>query len=302
MLKDLYELQKLEVREREIAEAAKKSAAYKEMKTLRADFDAKKETYQAAEADLASLAEQLSAFPAEIREVEEKIKAENKAIYDGSVGNMKELNARENQAAALEDKLKELQSLNTLYTGEQEQKIKAQEELKLLLARDHAAFEEAKAAYQEIQAESEKQLADLEAQREEIVKGISADDMSWYETVRYKCNGSPIARLDSDQVCSGCHTIVPPVTYYRTLRGEQTYCEKCGRYLFTEATEPVRPAAKKTKAKAKPKAKAADKAEKKAPAGKKTAAKETAAAKETKKKPASKAKTAAKAKAGDKEE
>ena len=49
MLKDLFELQKIEVAEREAQAAGIKSDAYQRMKKLKADFDAKKARFLQAQ-------------------------------------------------------------------------------------------------------------------------------------------------------------------------------------------------------------------------------------------------------------
>ena len=240
MLKDLYELQKIEVAENNIAAAVRESDAYHVMRNLKTDFDGKKAEYAAAEADLDSLKDQIAEFPAKIQEIKDKLENENKAMYDGSVENLKELGAREDQIAALEDKLQELEALKALYEGEKEQKEQAQAALKMSMAKDYAEFKKAREEYSAIEEENKQKLAKLAADKEAVIATISAEDMAWYEQYRYKCNGSPIARLGADHVCQGCFTIVPPVTYQRTALGQSTYCEKCGRVLFidTDAEAP----------------------------------------------------------------
>ena len=234
MLKDLFELQKIEVAEREAQAAGIKSDAYQRMKKLKADFDAKKARFLQAQEDIDSLQEQLAAFPAQLKEIEGKIEKENQAIYDGSVGNLKELNARETQAASLTEKLRELQALNSLYLGEKEQKEHAQAELKLAMAKDYADFRKASAEYEKVKESGAEKLVELARKKEEITASLDSDELAWYAQIRHKCDGTPIAKLSSGQVCGGCFTIVTPATYRRTVNGQTTCCEKCGRVLFVE--------------------------------------------------------------------
>ena len=102
------------------------------------------------------------------------------------------------------------------------------------MADDHNQFLELKTAVRKIQEDSAKRLTELEEEKKALIANIDADELSWYENVRNKCGGSPVAKLSADHVCSGCHTIVPPITFKRTSMGRKTICENCGRTLFVE--------------------------------------------------------------------
>ena len=237
MLKDLYELQKIEAEERRICAAAKESQAYRGMKKYKASFDNKMAKYNDAEKDLASLTEQLAEFPGKLQELKAKLEEEKNSMYDGSVENVKEMEAREAQIAALEDKIDDTEALQTLYTGEKERKEQAQQELKLSMAKDYAAFKNCKADYLAIEEGNKLELEKLAADKEAVRSTLSDEDKEWYAKYGHKCGGTPIARLGADQVCQGCFTIVPPVTYHRTVQGQDTYCEKCGRVLFIDPAD-----------------------------------------------------------------
>ena len=234
MLKELFKLQNIEVAERAVLDEKKESREFKQLKELKATFELQKENYLKMEKELASLDSQLSVFPKQIGELEERINQENKAIYDGSVSNIKELSAREAQVAALSEKLKELQSLRELYLGEYEQKHAEYEENRKKMAENYQLFEKIKTDFQKMQEVWQQNLDDLAAQKKSLIAGIAKKDVAWYESIKEKCNGTPIAMLNADHVCSGCHTIVPPVTFKRTTLGQKTFCEKCGRTLFVE--------------------------------------------------------------------
>ena len=108
MLKQLYQLQLIETKERHELEKQQKSNEFQQLRKVKADFTHQKDSYLQLEQEIAALDEQLASFPAQMAELEEKISAENAAIYDGSVVNAKELAAREAQIAALTEKLNEL--------------------------------------------------------------------------------------------------------------------------------------------------------------------------------------------------
>lgn len=234
MLKELFDLQNIELAEKAVLEEKKESREFKQLKALKSAFDLQKENYLRIEKELAALDSQLAVFPKQIEELEERLNRENKAIYDGSVSNLKELSARETQAAALGDKLKELQNLQDLYHSEYEQKCEEYEENKKHISENYQQFIEIKETFQKMQEAWEKELEDLAAKKQALIAGIPKNELLWFENVKDKCDGTPIAMLNAEHVCSGCHTIVPPITFKRTSLGQKTFCEKCGRTLFVE--------------------------------------------------------------------
>ena len=116
----------------------------------------------------------------------------------------------------------------------QEQKNATILELKRQMAHDYEDFTRLKSQVQQLQAGAKQHREQLEQQRKELEATIPADELAWYESVKNKCGGTPVAMLNADHVCSGCHTIVPPITFKRTTLGQKTVCENCGRTLFVE--------------------------------------------------------------------
>ena len=78
------------------------------------------------------------------------------------------------------------------------------------------------------------ELAELAVNKENLLLQISDVDLAWYEDQKPLFAGLPVAKLDSNQACDGCRTKVTPMLFKRTVQGEHTRCEKCGRYLFVE--------------------------------------------------------------------
>lgn len=234
MLKDLFEMQKVEIKERALLAEKQNSCEFTELKSLKADFDKKKAEYHNLAKDIAALEAQLAAFPGQMQDIESKITEQNHAIYDGSVSNVKELSAREAQVDTLRDRLAEIRSLQAIYQGEKEQKSAAAEQLKAEINEMFNRFNELKETFAAMQQDWQKRLEALAEERREMSKDIAAAELKWFESVKDKYDGTPVARLSHDQVCSGCHTIVPPITFKRTSQGQKTFCEKCGRTLFVE--------------------------------------------------------------------
>ncbi len=234
MLKDVYELQKVELMKRAIIIEKQTSRELAELKALKADFDAKKLLYAQISQEAAVLEAQLDNFPKQIQELDEQITAQNQAIYDGSIKNTKELAAREAQVTALRDKLAELNSLKALYQGEKDQKTATAEELKEKLNTTYERFGQLKTTFTAMQQSWQERLDQLDEQQQACAAKLSEGELAWFESIKEKFDGSPVAMLSNEQVCHGCHTIVPPITFKRTKLGQKTFCEKCGRTLFVE--------------------------------------------------------------------
>ncbi|NLF79599.1 MAG: hypothetical protein GX572_00235 [Clostridia bacterium] len=234
MLKDLFALQCVELAERAVHDERAESAELQQLRQIKAALDGLKENLYHTEQEMSALSEQLADFPRQIKELEARLIKENQAIYDGSVVNLRELSAREAQAAALSEKLKELQNLQALYQGEQQQKDADCQKIKKSMAADYQRFIELKSVYQELERDWRRRLGELGRQRKKMAAAIEPQELQWYESVKCRCNGAPLAMLNEEHVCCGCHTIVPPITFKRTKLGQRTYCEKCGRTLFVE--------------------------------------------------------------------
>lgn len=237
MLKQLYQLQELETAERGLNEERLNSEEYQQLRGLKAAFDQEKDSWQRLNTAIARLEAKLGAAATRSNELEQRLGEERQAMYDGSVTNPKEQSAREAQAAALERKLEAVQEERTQH---QQQLISRQEEagrLHAALTDKQAEFSRVRDIYQQAQAGRDAQAAELEAQKAALLPLIPAEELAWFESQREKFANTPVAMLDSRQVCSGCHTMAPPVAFKRILGGQTICCEKCGRTLFVDGID-----------------------------------------------------------------
>ena len=197
MLKLLYQLQEIETAEQAVGEEKRNSSEYKSLRGIRNAFDTKKQQYLRLTADLQRLEEQLDAFPQRIAEAELKLEEERNAIYNGSVSSTKALAAREAQAAAWQDRLAELQALQSAYQGEQAQKNAAHLQLKEEMEQQYADFRRIKESYQIQEDQRQQALAELTAQKEALEAQIDEATMLWYQSERHRFAGAPVAMLSA---------------------------------------------------------------------------------------------------------
>jgi len=234
MLKLLYQLQEVEAAQLAVEQEKRNSVEYRNLRSIRAAFENKKQQYFRLENDLKQLAEQLAAFPQRIADAERKLEGERNAIYNGSVVSAKALSAREAQAAAVEERLAELKALQAAYQGEQAQKQAAHRQLKQEMEQQYAEFRRIKEHYQIQENKRQEGLTALEERKKTLTAQIDEPTMSWYEAERQRFGGSPVAMLSAEHVCSGCHTVAPPITFKRSQQKQKTFCERCGRMLFID--------------------------------------------------------------------
>ncbi len=100
-------------------------------------------------------------------------------------------------------------------------------------------------------AEDEKELAELNTQRQGLRSNISDDTLRHYDRV-LKLRGSALAAVHDDQMCSVCHVILRPQVFQDVIRGEEmVYCDSCQRILYfvpSPRLEPEEATAKNAKA------------------------------------------------------
>ncbi len=234
MLKLLHQLQKLQGEQKAFEQEKRNSEEYRRMVAIKLDFDTDKQRWEQLVAERAELISSHKAYVATLEEIKEKTVQEQAAIYDGSTATVKALSAREAQLAALAEKQNELETKIAAALEKLQQVEKEAVTLKEKIEGEHQEFSQLKLAYQKIKQEYEQKEAEVADSIKRLMPTISSQDLAWFNDNKERFAGTPVAYLSQDHVCDGCRTIVTPVLYKRTVMGQQTYCEKCGRALFTD--------------------------------------------------------------------
>ena len=103
-------------------------------------------------------------------------------------------------------------------------------------------------------SEDEKQLAELNVQRQELRTNINDDALRHYDRV-LKLRHSALSAVHDDQMCSVCRVMLRPQVYQDVIKGEEmVYCDSCQRILYFVPPPPkpegeVGPEQKKRKSK-----------------------------------------------------
>jgi predicted nucleic acid-binding Zn-ribbon protein len=169
----------------------------------------------------------------ELQTCQERLDHEEKRLYDGSVGQARELEQIQQKAAEYrglrtktEDELLQLMESEEQLTGEvhrleQRQGAAAQEQQRI-----EAGFKQ-----QELELRLEEEQ--LQAELEEITPQIPPEWLEKYRRIAKGRRGIGIAKLKQNS-CGACHVSLSEYRLQQVKRGEDIlcFCENCGRILY----------------------------------------------------------------------
>lgn len=167
----------------------------------------------------------------EIKGLTQKIKEADHALYSGKVRNPKELQDLQEDIASMQRRQSQLEDElleAMLHTDEGQAAVAhAEEALKqaqaLWAGSQHDLIDE--------KGRLERELVDLEAQRQQASAAIDRDALSKYEALRVKKRGHAIALLEDDS-CKTCGVEQTSMIAQQVRQGNQlVYCNSCGRIL-----------------------------------------------------------------------
>jgi predicted nucleic acid-binding Zn-ribbon protein len=169
----------------------------------------------------------------EIASFQERAHQADKQLYSGTTNNPRELQALQDDIAAINRRINKLED-DELDVLEAMEPVDA--ERRTLLTRRERHDDEATRLRAEL-AESE---AEIDAERaklreERATAATEVDDELWaeYDGLRARLGGIAIARL-AGSTCQGCHLALSAVELDRIRRlspEETVHCEECGRLL-----------------------------------------------------------------------
>jgi uncharacterized protein len=197
----------------------------------RSEADAAERTLGEFRLKLDELGRDQGRYEHEIDSMTQKEKAEQTRLYDGSIANVKELEALQREVANLQ-KRRSGREDELLVLMEQ------REDLASAAARAQARSDELRTAVERVGAESATELAsviaELEARTNEraaLVTEIDPETLELYEDLRRQKKGVGAAAL-VDGICQGCHEQLSAVQLDKLKKTEGIRrCEHCRRIL-----------------------------------------------------------------------
>jgi len=96
----------------------------------------------------------------------------------------------------------------------------------------HQALEDLRKQVEQGQRKYDLELAELEAKREALRKGIDPEVLAAYERIADSRGGQGLVQV-RERVCLGCYTTITKQMENELMRGEKAvYCASCGRLLM----------------------------------------------------------------------
>jgi uncharacterized protein len=169
----------------------------------------------------------------EITTISTKAQHHDAALYSGTVTNPRELQAMQDEIAALKRRIGQLE----------DQELEVMEQIEPLdadlvqLAGQQATLDERSTELRGSIAEDEvsidEQLATVRAERDALAAGVEPDLLTEYDQLRLRPGGIAIARLVGGH-CGGCHLALSAMEVDRIKHlppDEPARCDECGRLL-----------------------------------------------------------------------
>lgn len=172
-----------------------------------------------------------SRFEHEIETIGQKQAAEEKRMYDGSVVNVKEMEALQHEIESLKKRRADRED-ELLALMEQREELEAQAaQAEAAGAIERAKVGEVSDSGTDELASIEAQIASLDEERTKILPDIPADLLELYEELRPQKKGVAAAAL-TDGVCQGCHEQLSSVVLDKLKKtADVPRCEYCRRIL-----------------------------------------------------------------------
>jgi len=209
-----------------------KLAKPEEIRAMEASFEEKKQGLAALEKKVLDLLKQRKDFELELATKEEATKKLQGQLYALKTNKeystmLQQIQDSKADASVIEDKI--------LQTFEQTDKIKAEtEQEKQKIGGEEKVFLEQKKKAEIRIKEIDDRLAQLEAQRKQILPDIDQKILAQYERILANRDGLAIVTV-KDNSCAGCNMFVPPqVINLINMYEHIITCEMCNRMLYVE--------------------------------------------------------------------
>jgi predicted nucleic acid-binding Zn-ribbon protein len=171
-----------------------------------------------------------------IQDVEQKISKYKSQLFDVKTNEqyralLNEIEFGSQEIRKIEDEI--------LVKMEQEETLKAQgKALEIQLQREKAVVETEKKSAREEVEKDKALLAELDAERERLVRDIPADLLARYHRIAGSRKGIALARA-VQETCQACNVRIRPQVFSELIKGDVIHsCDSCNRILYYKAEAP----------------------------------------------------------------
>jgi hypothetical protein len=167
----------------------------------------------------------------EVDTLRQKLAAEERRLFDGSVANAKELGSIQREVDNLKRRISDREDEELALLEQREAVASAAAEAATLASASRTEWERAAAAADTELAKIDRELEQRRAERDALAPRLPAELLELYEELRAQKKGVGAAAL-VDGVCQGCHEQLSAVELDRVRRAEGVRrCDHCRRIL-----------------------------------------------------------------------
>ena len=169
----------------------------------------------------------------DLEEISDKIAAAQDMLYGGTVTNPKELASLQQEMEYLQRRQSEVEDSTLELMTEVEEKESRLETAGQRLQRMEKEWEAKQDDLHRQAKELRALIASLMQEREEILRGVSKEDLTVYDDLRRRKGGQAVALLEGG-VCQGCRVALPTSLVQKVRRGHDlVYCGSCQRIMYS---------------------------------------------------------------------
>ena len=167
-----------------------------------------------------------------IGETQERLEGIEKKLYGGSITNLDEMTAAEEERTFIVQQLREQEDDLLELMVQTEDAESAQAEASQALSNLETSRPAEQAELRDSEQRASGELDDWRRQRDDVAPEISAEMMALYETLRKTTNGSPVARIERG-MCQGCRLSLSTMELQRARSAQAPVrCSSCRRILY----------------------------------------------------------------------
>jgi predicted nucleic acid-binding Zn-ribbon protein len=230
----LLELQDLDLAIDRLESRRRDLEGEEEVRQARGRADEAEERLGELKLALDSVVREQTRLETEADSLDQKMEAEQRRLYDGSVANPKELQAIQNEVANLRSRKTRVED-DVLAQMERREEMEGRlPALEDELAEVRDRLREIESTAERDRAEVSRGLGERRAERDALTPALDEELLELYEDLRSAKKGVGAARL-VDGVCQGCHQKLSAMELDRIRRTEGIRrCEYCRRILILD--------------------------------------------------------------------
>lgn len=216
---------RLAAKKQELDQLNEHLEAQEEIPVLTEKAEQERENAIERRANLARLETDADALKERVEELEER-------IYGGSVTNLRELTAvEEEQTTARRELMQAEESLGPARLAAEDAE-RAGEELTVTLGEREKAWAKSEPKLRKQAKATQADVTTLETERTEAAKNVPPGELVLYDQLLFRRHGVAIARVERG-VCLACHITLPLKEASRLRRADALVtCGNCGRILI----------------------------------------------------------------------